>query len=432
MTYRLLALVTTVAVMLAITAAAGAQTNNTTTTTGAGTTTAPSTTAPPTTAPPARGPSEGVTPTSIKVGGLGYALVYGGADVGARARFQRANDTGGINGRLINYSGFTDDGGDPAADAQGASKMALQDRVFAVVPAVSADLGGATVLVQQKIPYFGWALSSTFCGNQYGFGFSGCLLAPRTTSNAWGSLVLKAMGAATPGKAVTGKTAAILTDDNASGQYQLRSLKAGLTSVKLKVVFGQSALPDPATGGYTAIVKQVMTSNGGKPPDSIFVVGSVSSVLGVQQAVRNAGYLGVFTNSLEYGPNFVAPATGAFVMIGTAATESAPTNPAMAQLIADVQKVAPFQPIDQAVVAGYFSADMFLAAVTKAGKDLTVDSLLKAANQGFTYSVPNTVGPTKFPAAHSQPSPCGSLVSSNGIAYSVTVPYMCGKVVAVK
>ena len=118
-------------------------------------------------------------------------------------------------------------------------------------------------------------------------------------------------------------------------------------------------------------------------------------------------------------------------MLQTAAVETAATNPAMQQLIADVHTVAPDTPIDQSVVAGYWSADMFIAAVKRAGKNLTVAGFLKQANKGFTYKVPNTVGPTKFPAAHNEPTPCGSLVRSDGSAYAVLVPYTCGKVVKV-
>jgi hypothetical protein len=84
------------------------------------------------------------------------------------------------------------------------------------------------------------------------------------------------------------------------------------------------------------------------------------------------------------------------------------------------------------VIAGYWSADLFLAAVQKAGKNLTTASLMKAANTKFTYEVADTVGPTTFPRAHSLPTPCGALVSSNGTAYAVKVPYACGRVVPVK
>ena len=361
------------------------------------------------------------------MGGLGYSLLYGDADVGAKARFQRANDTGGVNGRTINYLGFTDDGGDGALGTQAATTLVTQQQVFAVVPTVSSDLAASKFLVQQKVPYFGWALSSNFCGNDYGFGFSGCLVPKGVTSNAWGLLVNKAFGAGGAGKA-----AAILTESTPSGQYQLTSLTAGVQSAKLKVVYGKTSLGVPATPDYSAVVKEVLTSNGGKSPDSIFVVGNISNVLGVQQALRAAGFLGVFTNQLQYAPNLVAPAVGAFVMVQTAPPETAATNPAVAQMVADVQKVTPGQPITQSVMAGYWSADLFLAAVKKAGKNLTTESLLKAANTKFTYEVANTVGPTTFPAAHSRPTPCGALVTSNGTAFAVKVPYTCGAVVPVK
>ena len=134
---------------------------------GAQSTTTPPTTAPKTTTPttPATTATRGVTATSIKVGGVGYSYVYGGADVGARARFQRANDSGGVNGRTIDYLGFADDGGDPAAGTTAVTKAVEQDGVLAVVPAVTPDFGAASYLTGAKVPYFGWALSSDFCGN---------------------------------------------------------------------------------------------------------------------------------------------------------------------------------------------------------------------------------------------------------------------------
>ncbi len=369
----------------------------------------------------------GVTDTSIKVGGLGYSFLYGGADIGAKARFQRANDAGGVNGRTIDYTGLADDGGDPTAGAAAATKLVQEDQVFAVVPAVTPTFAGATFLVQQKVPYFGWALSSDFCGNAYGFGFSGCPFPEGVTSNAWGVLVRTAFGASP-----TARTAAILTESSATGQYELQSLTSGITSAKLNVVYGKASLALPATLDYNAVAKEVLTSNGGKPPDSVFVVGNVSNVLGMQNALRANGFLGVITNPIMYDPNLVAPAIGSMVMTQTAPVESAATNPAMAQLVADVEKVAPGQPVDQSVIAGYWSADLFLAAVQKAGRQLTTASLVKAANRKFTYQVADTVGPITFPAAHSVPAPCGALVASNGTAYGVTVPYTCSRLVPVK
>ncbi len=373
------------------------------------------------------GGTVGVTAATIKVAGVGDSFLYGGADIGAKARFQRANDAGGVNGRTIDYAGFSDDGGDPAAGTTAATKLVQQDQVFAVVPAVTPAFAAGRFLAQQKVPYFGWGLSSDFCGNDYGFGFSGCLVPEGVTSNAWGVLISKVFGAQS-----AGRTAAVVTEGSPSGEYELTALTAGVTSAKLKVVYGKAALGVPATPDYGAVAKEVLAANAGKAPDAVFVVGNVSNVLGMQQALGAAGFLGLFTNQIEYGPNLVAPANGAIVMTQTAPTESAPTNPAMAQLVADVQKVAPGLPIDQSVIAGYWSADLFLAAVQKAGKNLTRASLVKAANTNFTYKVANTVGPTTFPAAHSRPTPCGALVASTGTAYAVKVPYTCGRVVPVE
>jgi Periplasmic binding protein len=408
---RLLA--TAVVALLAIVAAAVGS---------AGAATGPSTS--PTSAAPA---TRGVTATSIKVAGLGTSLLYGDAQVGAKARFTRANAEGGVNGRTIDFTGFTDDGGDPAADAAAVAKLAAADGVFAVVPTVASTLGGVSDLVNDRLPYFGWALSSSFCRNGYGFGFTGCAAAGSTTSNAWGLAVRKSFGAQS-----AGATAAVLTENSSAGQYALKATEAGLAAAQVKVVYGKSVLPVPSTGDYGALLKDALTSSGGKPPRSVFVVGSYSSVAEVQAALRDAGYLGMFTNLLEYDPNLVAQASGASVFVQTAAVETSATNAAMKQLVDDVQKVAPDQAINQAVVAGYFSADMFLAAVKKAGRNLTVGSLITAANAHFAYRVADTVGPTTFPAAHFTPTPCGSLVQSDGTAFKVVSPYTCGKVVRVK
>jgi ABC-type branched-subunit amino acid transport system substrate-binding protein len=412
---RVAVIVAAVALVTAVAASAAAQT---TTTTPAGS---------PSTTPPAAGGVRGVTDTSIRVGGLAYSFVYGGADIGARARFQRANDAGGVNGRTIEYLGATDDGGDGAAGSAAAKKLVEESGVFAVVPTVTPDLAASTYLVQQKVPYFGWALSSTFCGTPYGYGFTGCPVPKQATSNAWPLLISKVFPDGAKGRAV-----AIVAENSPSGQYDVSALSAAAKSVKFQVAYAKTSLGTPATPDYDAVAKEVLTSKNGGIPDAVFVLGGPSNVLGMQQALVAAGYLGLFTNQLEYSPTLVAPAIGAIVYTQTAPVETAADNPAMKQLITDVQKVAPDQPIDQSVVAGYWSADLFLAAVKKAGKNLTTTSLQRAANTKFSFSVPDTVGPTVFPAAHSLPTPCGALVSSNGTAYAVKVPYTCGRVVPIK
>jgi hypothetical protein len=118
------------------------------------------------------------------------------------------------------------------------------------------------------------------------------------------------------------------------------------------------------------------------------------------------------------------------VFVQTAPVESATTLPAMQQLVDDVRKIAPTQIIDPSVIAGYLSADLFLQVLAQRPTDLSPSTFLTAANR-YVYEVPGLVGPTKFPKARTQPIPCGSLVQSDGTAFSVKVPYTCTKNVPV-
>jgi hypothetical protein len=369
--------------------------------------------------------ASGITSTSVTVGGLGWSLLYSGADAGAKARFARANASGGVNGRTIDYLGMRDDDGIAANDTAAVAQLTGQDHVFAVVPAVTPVLA-TEPLVSAGVPYVGWALSSSFCASQLGFGFSGCQTPPgdAVSSGAWGASLAKLVGGA------SSKSAEVVAENTDSGLFARRALVADLGAAGFNVVATNATLPVPAVGDYNAIAAAVSTSNGGHFPDVVLAIGSYSNVILLRDALRAAGFNGVFTDSIEYDPQLVVPSQGSAVFLQTAPVESAATTPAMQQLVDDVHKYAPGQPIDPAVIAGYLSADLFLQVLAKQPKNPTRASFAHAANR-FTYELQGVAGPTRFPAARTQPAPCGSLVQSDGTAYAVKVPYACGKVVRV-
>ena len=230
--------------------------------------------------------------------GSAYSFLYGGADVGAKARFQRANDAGGVNGRTIDYAGFADDSGDPVVGNRGREgARASRPAVFAVVPAVTSDFTASAYLVQQKVPYFGWALSSDFCGNAVRLRVQRLPRSRRASPATRGaSCVAKLLGASAAGRAV-----AILTENTPTGQYEVTSLTAGVQSAKFKVVYGKASLAVPATLDYNAV------GEGGAHQQRGEVTrhrcsSSVASptCLGMQHALAANGFLGVFTNQIEY------------------------------------------------------------------------------------------------------------------------------------
>ena len=131
---------------------------------------------------PGKGGSvRGVTDDSIKVGGIVSMTTASGyskkdTDLGAKARFDRANAEGGINGRTIDYLGAEDDGQDPAKNLAAARKLVQQDKVFAISPMSSVTFSGADFLQKQKVPTFGWGTLPSFCGPTYIYGYGGCMV----------------------------------------------------------------------------------------------------------------------------------------------------------------------------------------------------------------------------------------------------------------
>jgi hypothetical protein len=101
-------------------------------------------------------------------------------------------------------------------------------------------------------------------------------------------------------------------------------------------------------------------------------------------------------------------------------------SPGMTQLKADFAKYAPDQVLSLPAMAGYWSADLFVAALDKTGRDLTVDSMLKTLNDGsFTYSVDGALAATIWPVNHLVPTPCAALVELTGEGYEQTQKLAC-------
>ena len=378
-------------------------------------------------------PTRGVTDDTITVGGLGYAAFYSDSAVGAQARFDKANSNNEIpGGRKINFLGFRDDGSDQNKNLDEGRKLVQEDGVFAVVPVSTPFLGAADFFAQNKVPFIGWGISSGFCQNPFGFGFSGCLVpeSPKTASSTWGDLIRKGNF---NGDA-KGKTAAVIAEDNDSGAAGIKVISASAKAGGFKVVYNKNPIPPlPATvSDYTPFANDIMSSNNGKPPDVVFLTLAVNNVSGLQNKLLELGYQGVLTNAVGYDPRTAAQNVGTSVFIQFNAFESAQQgNTTMQQIIDEVRAVKPDQLLTQPVLAGYLSADMFIQMLKKTGKNLTETRFLRAANRNFKYELKDVVGSISFPAGHTTGGTCGTLVESDGTNYTIKVPFGCYKRVKV-
>jgi len=377
-------------------------------------------------------PTRGVTNDTITVGGLGYGAFYADSAVGAQARFDKANSSNEIpGGRKINFLGFRDDGSDQNKDLDEGRKLVQDDQIFAAVPVITPFLGASDFFAQNKTPFIGWGISSGFCDNPFGFGFTGCLTPenPKSAASTWGEMMKKTFSGDTKGK-----TAAVISEDNDSGKAGAKVISASARAGGFKVVYDKNPVPPPpaVVSDYTPFANDIMASNNGKPPDVVFVVTAVTNVTGIQNKLLELGYQGKLTNAVGYDPRLASQYVGSSVFIQFNAFESAQQgNTAMQQIIDEVRAVKADQMLTQPVLAGYLSADLFVNMLKKTGKNLTAERFLRVANKNFKYASQNVTGPITFPSAHKLGSACGTLVESDGTNYSIRVPFACYKLVKV-
>ncbi len=371
----------------------------------------------------------GVTKDSINVAANVSKPTFAASVAGAQARFDRENANGGVFGREINIVDTADDKFDPTTNVQEIRRVVSSGNVFAMVPVVTVVLGASDYLAQSKIPFFGWGISSGFCGNEYGYGFTGCV-APKTP--VYGNTFMPEAGAKALNKDPKGLTVAIIAEDTDAARSGLGTLGTAAESLGMEVVYSKGVVPAPpaTVGDFKPFSQDIMTSNNGGPPDIVIILfASIPSTLGLQGELQAAGFKGPIENTQTYDPQLAAPSKGGSVYVQFGAFETASTVPGVKQMVTDLEKAK--APLGVLSAVGYLSADMFIAALKKAGKNLTTASFQKAASK-LKYNVDKTAGPTSFPKDRVQPGVCGTLVTSNGTGYDVTVPYFCGEAVKAK
>jgi branched-chain amino acid transport system substrate-binding protein len=108
-------------------------------------------------AAPAALADPGVTDTTVKLGGTvplsGPAAAFGVVGPGAAAYFAYVNDRGGVNGRKIDYE-YLDDGYDPTKTVQLTRQLVQQDNVLAIFNTIGTDnaLAVRPFLNQLQVP----------------------------------------------------------------------------------------------------------------------------------------------------------------------------------------------------------------------------------------------------------------------------------------
>ncbi len=323
----------------------------------------------------------GVTSSTIKVGGLGYAAFYSDAGQAAKARFDEANQNGEIpGGRKIDYVGFSDDKTTAATrTCRRAGAWSRSRACSASCPWSRRRSRPVRTSTSRRCPRSAGASRPAYCdpSNKYVFGFTGCLVPnpPTYPGNTWGELVDQQLKSQGEGGA-KGKTAAVIAENNDSGKQGVEVITATAKAVGMKVVYQQASMPPlPATvTDYSPYVQAIMTSNSDQPPDVVFLVVGQNNVFGLGKALTQAGYTGIQTNAVSYAPQLtkLADTWSAFTQFATPES-TAPNMQKVVQTLNDAGIAT--ADIGQPALAGYFSADMFVQILKKVGKNLTPEAV---------------------------------------------------------
>lgn len=375
--------------------------------------------------------TRGVSADSVRVGGIVSMTTASGyskkdTDLGARARYDRANAEGGVHGRRIDYLGAEDDGQDPARNLAAARTLVQQEKVFAVAPMSSVTFSGADFLEQQKVPTFGWGTLPSFCGPKHIYGFNGCLvpMPGGTLNQTWP----EGLGAVLGG--TKGKSVALIAADSDAGKFGIRTFTQGFTAAGFRVSYAKAVVPAAsAPSDWSAYTKEILRSDGGKAPDAVVSVMQTPYNIGLFTALKRAGFKGVISDPTDYDPGLLTKEAtrqaldGVHVLLQFEPFES--NSPAMGQFKEDIAKAAGGKdiPLNMHMVTGYMSADLFLAIAEKAGRELTVESFQKAA---AAFSDTGTlVGDRAEPKGQRESFGCGALVQLRNGRYEVSSPFRC-------
>jgi hypothetical protein len=225
-----------------------------------------------------------------------------------------------------------------------------------------------------------------------------------------------------PDKTANGKAIAFVAEDNDSARVEANDVTAIWNSNGSKVVETDATIPSPpaVVGDYTPYAEKIMTANGGKPPDLVEIIGSVSDTLQLYKKLQQLNYPGVVQDFDLYDPHFAANTKGLVTNIQLEPFEAAPDIPAVQTMVNDLKVYDPNISLSQPAAAGYWTADFLIQALKKVGPNLTREALYKAINSGFTYDYNGGGGvPVQWPLGHQYIQVGTGYVQANGTGFTV-------------
>ena len=317
--------------------------------------------------------SPGVTDTEVKIGThtslTGPIAFYNVVSKASKAYFDKVNEEGGVNGRKIVYQ-IEDDAYSPPKAVEVTKKLVEQDQVFAVFNGLGTPTHSAVVeyLKQSGVPDF----------------------FPATGADKWGNPVQKTVFAFQPSYVVEGKIFGRWIADNFAGKkvgfifqnddFGRDGVKGVKESAQGKVQFVGEETFEPGAPNLNSQVLNLKNAG--------------ADVVYLQVTTANAASAIKFAKQQGWSPQFVMSYVNfdqQAISLGGADTMEGVVSGAYLKLPEDtsdpgvqkhheiLKKYAPGVQPAGFTVSGQAVAELMVEVLKKAGKDLTRESIIKAA-----------------------------------------------------
>jgi ABC-type branched-subunit amino acid transport system substrate-binding protein len=341
----------------------------------------------------------GVTPDSVRLG-LVYpdtgnsASLFAPFRAGVDARLGVADDAGGVNGRQVRYT-WRDDGSNPAGNDAAAHTLVEGDRVFGVLESSSVASGSAAYLHGAGVPVTGPALEAAWTHNDNMFSYSN-MVSDGPSVTTWGAFVAERGGH----RAVIAQSAFSATSVTLADKLALSLQAAGVQVMGRVDATGPIDMP--------GIGEKVRASG------ADVLVGTVTGgafgqvVVGARMAHAD---LRVILSPVSYDQRllrlFGPVLAGVYTFVDYQPFEV--DTPAHRRFLAAMRKYAPqvSPPAQQAALAGWISADMFLRGLAAAGPCPSRAAFMRGLRETKGYDADGLLpAPIDFPTHFGKVNRC--------------------------
>jgi ABC-type branched-subunit amino acid transport system substrate-binding protein len=300
-----------------------------------------------------------------------------------------------VFGRKIKMVAKLDDATDATRNASQARALVEQHHVFAVIPVASPLFPGGKYLGDHGVPTFGWNVNPEWSLGPSLFGEKGSFIDFTGTGPFLGYLAKK----------VGAKKVAIFAYNVSQSRDCATGAEKSLKKYGFDVAFNDSSLAFGTTS-LDADVQRVKEAN----VDFVTTCMDVSGNTLLSKTLRRAG-LGSVKQFWPTGYDNEALAKfpdlydGVYFRAGFVPFEEASLSPGLTQFIDEMKKRKPNTKITEVVLAGWIDADLFVAGLRAAGRQLTRQKLIDAINGMSDYTANGIEGTIDWRLQHTKTNP---------------------------